>query len=218
MKKIIIYLIIGLLVLVLILLKSQVSYAQQDSIIYQEEPIEESDYKPRVFSWSWSNPGGNHVIVTPNLPPVLVPPHIPDIQLHFDGKEFERRMHKLEEKMDRIQWHFQRDLQKGMHQIKIEIDTVLIDKNNPDTNVKKIIIEKPHKRKEIIISPHRYHYSVPPNLPYTHEERIEIRESKKKTKDKKEEKYKRHIHELENKIQQLEKRLNELEKNNVKQK
>lgn len=207
--------IIGLLIFVLTVLRAYTAYAQKDSIIYQEEPIESSDYKPKVFSWSWNN-HKNPIIVTPENPRNPVMPHhfTPDIQFYFDGKEFDRRIHKLEEEIDRIQWHFHRDIQKEMN--KIKIDTLFIEK---DTLVRKIIIEKPHKRKEIIVVPRQHHVIIPPNPPFEHEKRIEIREEKEeKTKQNTNKQDKEYIQELEKKVQQLEKRLEQLEKNNPKQK
>jgi hypothetical protein len=219
MKKIIIYFIIGLLIFVLTVLKWHNAYAQKDSIIYQEEPVEISDYKPKVFSWSWSN-GRNHVIVTPETPQMPVLPRFtPDIQFYFDGKEFDRRMHKLEDEMERMRWHFRRDIQKELRRIKI--DTMIIEKNNRDTLVRKIIIEKPHKRKEITIIPQEKDVIIPPNPPYRYEKRIEIRDethNKNRQKQNKEKQDKKYIQDLENKVQQLEKRLEQLEKNNPKQK
>jgi len=204
MKKIIIYFIIGLIIFVLTVLKWYNAYAQKDSIIYQEESIEDSDYKPKVFSWSWNN-SKNPVIVTPIVP--QLPRFTPDIQFYFDGKEFDRRMHKLEDEMEKIRWHFHRDLQREMDRI---------EKDSRDSSVRKIIIEKPHKTKEIIVIPREYHI-ISPDPPYRHEERIEIRKSPDKMKEKhhKQQKQdKKYIQELENKVQQLEKRLEQLEKNN----
>lgn len=204
MKKIIIYFILGLLIFILTVLKWHSAYAQKDSIIYQEEPVESSDYKPKVFSWSWSN-DRNHVIVTPEIP--TFPRFIPDIQFYFDGRELDRRMQKLENEIDRMRWHFRRDIQRELD--KIKMDTVFIDRQ--DSSVKKIIIEKPHKRKEIIIT----HINPPLNPPYRHEQRTEIREKPKHKPHKEKEKQdKKYIQELENKVKQLEKRLDELEKNN----
>jgi len=199
MKKIIIYFIIGLIIFVLTVLKWHNAYAQKDSIIYQEESIEDSDYKPKVFSWSWRD-GKNPVIVTPIVP--QPPRFTPDIQFYFDGKEFDRRMHKLEDEMEKIRWHFRRDIQREMDRI---------EKDSRDSSVRKIIIEKPHKTKEIIVIPREHHIIIPPNPPYRHEERIETRKSPNRKKEKQDKKY---IQELENKVQQLEKRLEQLEKNN----
>jgi hypothetical protein len=166
-----------------------------------------------VFSWSWNN-SKNPVIVTPVVP--QPPRFTPDIQFYFDGKEFDRRMHKLEEEMDRMRWHFRRDIQRELN--KIKIDSIRIEKDSKDSPIiRKIIIEKPHRRKEVIVVPYEHHIIVPPNPPYRHEERIEIRKSPDKMKEKhhKQQKQdKKYIQELENKVQQLEKRLEQLEKNN----
>lgn len=217
MKKIIIYFIVGLLVFVLTILKWRTAYAQKDSIIYQEEPVEISDYKPRVFSWSWSN--GRNLVVTPQNPEIPVMPRFtPDIQFYFDGKEFDRRMHKLEDEVEKMRWHFRRDIQKELG--KVRIDTVFIEKDSRDSTVKGIIIEKSHKRKGTVVPPHTYYYVLPPDTPYRYHKRIEIIEKPEKNKQKsdREKQDKKHIQELENKVQQLEKRLQEIEKNNLKQK
>lgn len=210
MKKIIIYFIVGLLIFVLTVLKWHNAYAQKDSIIYQEEPIEVSDYKPKAFSWSWNN-SKNHVIVIPQNPELPVLPRFtPDIQFYFDSKEFERRMQKLESDMDRMRWHFRKDIQREMNRIKI--DTVFIEK---DSSVRRIIIQKPRKTKEIIIIP-RHSYVIPPNPPYRYKQRTEIKKESHKNRQKHydEKQDKKYIQELENKVKQLEKRLDQIEKNN----
>lgn len=174
----------------LLLAVSQTSavLAQQDSIIYREEPIEESDFKPRLFSWSWR--GRDRVTITPeNLP--TYPRAFTDIYLYFDGKEFDRRIQELEQDLDRIRWYFRMNIQNELN--KIKIDTLA-------HNARRIIIKKPNRKREIIIIP---------QPPYSKEKHRPKSYSQKQDKQ--------YVEELENKIKQLEKRIQELEKNNIQQ-
>ncbi len=208
MKKIIIYFIVGLLIFVLTVLKWHNAYAQKDSIIYQEEPIENSDYKPKVFSWSWNN-NKNHVIVIPENPELnVLPRFIPDIEFYFDSKEFDRRMQKLESEMDKIRLYFRNDIRR-------ELDRIKIDSLFNDSSLTKIILKKPHKQREIIVIPY-YHYDTPKNHSYRYEKKTKITKQSHKNRQKhyNEKQDKKYIQELENKVKQLEKRLDEIEKNN----
>lgn len=192
--------IISLLYAALWLFCSASMFAQQDSLIYQEESIEESDYRPRIFSWSWR--GKEPLTVTPHEPPASF--RTPDIYLYFDGKEFDRRIRKLEEDLKRtIEVYRLQDIRR-----ELKLDSLLSGNQSV-----KIIIKKPRGKKEIIVIPDQELPS--PKKPNTYQLKPHKNRRELESKLQKE---KKRIQELENKIERIEKRIQELEQKEFHQK